>query len=85
VLWDYMQQQPADWLYLFGHPITAPVWVQARVGGVEQWVLVQLLERRVLTYTPANAPAWQVEMGNVGQHYYRWRYQVYTEGRAPWE
>jgi|GEM_PF-4285827 len=85
VLWDYMQQQPVDWLYLFGHPITAPVWVQARVGGVEQWVLVQLFERRVLTYTPANAPAWQVEMGNVGQHYYRWRYQVYSAGSAPWE
>ncbi len=25
-------------------------------------------------YTPSNAPAWQVEAGNVGQHYYIWRY-----------
>lgn len=84
-LWDYMQRQPVDWLYLFGHPITAPVWGRAKVGGVEQWVLVQLFERRVLTYTPANAPQWQVEMGNVGQHYYRWRYMVYTPNTAPWE
>lgn len=64
-----------DWLYVFGYPISDPVWVQVRVGGAMQWVLVQPFERRVLTYTPANASAWQVEMGNVGQHYYRWRYQ----------
>ena len=37
-------------------------------------VLVQAFERRVLTYTPDNAPEWRVEMGNVGQHYYQWRY-----------
>ena len=37
-------------------------------------VLVQAFERRVLTFTPTNSPAFQVEMGNVGQHYYRWRY-----------
>src|SRR5205085_2221786 len=35
---------------------------------------VQLFERRVLTYNPANPPATQVEMGNVGRHYYNWRY-----------
>jgi hypothetical protein len=28
----------------------------------------------VLSYTPTNAPAFQVEMGNIGQHYYQWRY-----------
>jgi hypothetical protein len=28
-------------------------------------VLIQCFERRCLTYTPANAPGWQVEMGNV--------------------
>ncbi|NTU80679.1 MAG: hypothetical protein HGA45_15105 [Chloroflexales bacterium] len=72
--WAYMGRQPADWLFTFGHPITEPVWVRTQIRGVEQWVLVQLFERRALTYTPANAPAWQVEMGNVGQHYYAWRY-----------
>jgi hypothetical protein len=44
------------------------------VGGVELDVLVQLFERRVLTYTPTNPAGFKVEMGNVGQHYYRWRY-----------
>jgi plastocyanin len=44
------------------------------VGGVVKDVLVQAFERRVLTYTPANSPAFQVEMGNVGRHYYLWRY-----------
>ena len=36
--------------------------------------LIQAFERRVLTYTPANPAAFQVEMGNVGRHYYLWRY-----------
>jgi hypothetical protein len=41
---------------------------------------VQLYERRVLTYTPGNSAAFEVEMGNVGQHYFEWRY-----GLRPWE
>lgn len=80
--WRFMGRQPADWLYLFGRPITEAYWVRARVGGAEQWVLVQLFERRTLTYTPANPAAWQVEMGNVGQHYYQWRYG--PPAGAPW-
>ncbi|WP_152541303.1 hypothetical protein [Kallotenue papyrolyticum] len=80
VFWRFMQAQPDDWLFAFGYPISEPYWVRARVGGVETWVLTQLFERRVLTYTPANPRDYQVEMGNVGQHYYRWRY-----GAAPWE
>ena len=36
--------------------------------------LIQLFERRVLTYTPSNPDAFKVEMGNIGQHYYTWRY-----------
>jgi len=35
---------------------------------------VQVFERRVLTYTPGNPPGWDVEAGNVGLHYYEWRY-----------
>jgi len=87
VLWDMMNQrglvyvngsyrtdQIVDWLFAMGYPISEPYWVQCRVAGVEQDVLVQLFERRVLTYTPANPAGWQVEMGNVGLHYYHWRY-----------
>ena len=60
--------------YATGLPITEPYWTRARVGGVEKSVLLQCFERRCLTYTPENPPGWQVEMGNVGRHYYRWRY-----------
>jgi hypothetical protein len=63
------------WEFVMGLPITEPYWVSTKVAGVERWVLVQLFERRVLTYTPSNRPGFEVEMGNVGQHYYRWRYQ----------
>jgi hypothetical protein len=63
-----------DWTYSVGLPLTEAYWVKARVGGIERDVLVQAFERRVLTYTPANSVAYQVEMGNVGRHYYTWRY-----------
>ncbi|MBA3943416.1 MAG: PQQ-binding-like beta-propeller repeat protein [Herpetosiphonaceae bacterium] len=71
-----------DPLYVFGRPITEPYWVRAVVAGDEQDVLVQLFERRVLTYTPHNADPNKVEMGNVGQHYFRWRYHP-NEGCRP--
>ena len=83
LFWDYMGAQPTDWLFAFGHPLSEPVWVRAPIRGVEQWVLVQVFERRVLTYTPANPPAWHVEMGNVGQHYYAWRYAADNHD-PPW-
>jgi hypothetical protein len=60
--------------YATGLPITEAFWTTTLVGGVEKDVLVQLFERRVLTYTPSNAPAYQVEMGNVGLQYLEWRY-----------
>ena len=63
-----------DWIFSIGLPITEPYWTKALVGGVERDVLVQAFERRILTYTPANPAAYQVEMGNVGQHYYTWKY-----------
>ncbi|MDI3341546.1 MAG: hypothetical protein QJR03_13565 [Sphaerobacter sp.] len=63
-----------DWLFVLGYPIADPFWVRAQVAGVARWVLVQPFERRVLTYTPDNPPGWQVEMGNIGQHYWHWRY-----------
>ncbi len=60
--------------YLFGLPVTEPYWVRAEVSGQEKDVLVQLFERRVLTYTTGNPDPFKVEMGNVGLHYYHWRY-----------
>ena len=70
----YQTGQIFDWLSTVGLPLTEAYWVRTEVGGVEKDVLVQLFQRRVLTYTPSNDPQWQVEMGNVGQHYVAWRY-----------
>ncbi len=57
---------------LVGLPITEPAWVRVPVDGQLQDVLVQCFERRCLTYTPDNPDDWQVEMGNIGQHYMAW-------------
>ena len=57
-----------------GLPITEPYWTETLVGGQTKPVLVQLFERRVMTYTPSNPAGFQVEMGNVGSQYYQWRY-----------
>ena len=88
VFWSFMNQngtvyennqftsgQVMDWVFAFGYPITDAYWMRASLGGQETWMLVQAFERRILTYTPTNSAAFQVEMGNVGQHYYRWRYE----------
>jgi len=62
------------WETVVGLPLTEPYWVSAQIGGQRRWVLTQLFERRVLTFTPDNAPEFRVEMGNVGLHYWQWRY-----------
>ncbi|NJM07394.1 hypothetical protein HC891_16235 [Candidatus Gracilibacteria bacterium] len=64
-----------------GYPISEPYWMRVQVNGAT-FVLAQAFERRVLTYNPTNAPAWQVEMGNVGQHYYTWRYETNSGSRG---
>jgi hypothetical protein len=74
VFWTWLNAQPVDWLYAVGLPLTEPYWTQARIDGKDVWVLVQAFERRVLTFNPTNSAAWQVEAGNVGLHYYAWRY-----------
>jgi uncharacterized protein YkwD len=79
VFWnEFNNANHYDWIYAVGHPITDPHWVHTSVNGVDQWVLVQAFQRRLLTFTPGNDPGWQIEMGNVGRHYYSWRY-----GEAP--
>ncbi len=89
VFWDFLHARGpvedgaredtlVDWVFAMGYPISEPFWTRVKVGGVEKDVLVQAFQRRVLTYTPSNPVGWQVEMGNVGRHYYIWRY-----GRQP--
>jgi hypothetical protein len=70
----YHEGALVDWVFTLGYPISEEYWTRIRVGGVEHEVLVQPFQRRVLTYSPDNPSGWQVEMGNVGRHYYRWRY-----------
>ena len=72
----YVKSAVYNPLFVFGKPVTGAFWVKTTVGGKEQPVLFQVFERRVLTYNPANPAAFRVEMGNVGQHYYRWRYEA---------
>jgi hypothetical protein len=72
----FVRGQVYDPLFVFGLPVTGAYWVKVKVAGVERPILFQVFERRVLTYNPANQPAFRVEMGNVGQHYYQWRYPV---------
>ncbi len=71
---SYLAALPIPWLPAMGLPLTEPFWVNVRVGGTPTWVLVQPYERRVLSYTPSNPTGFRVEMGNIGQHYSRWRY-----------
>jgi hypothetical protein len=60
--------------YGTGYPITEPYWANVKVAGVPTDVLIQCFERRCLTFNPANAEGWQVEAGNIGRHYFAWRY-----------
>ncbi len=66
-----------------GRPITEAYWANVKVGGSYQDVLMQCFERRCLTYNPDNAPEWQVEAGNVGRHYYAWRYDRPADSPTP--
>ena len=59
--------------YATGLPVTEAYWATVEVAGTPKDVLTQCFERRCLTFTPDNAPGWQVEAGNVGLHYRDWR------------
>src|SRR5215212_1355541 len=88
VFWTFLNQQGpviengqqvirqliVPWFYASGYPVSDAYWARVKIAGVYQDVLIQAFERRVLTYNPANQPAFQVEMGNIGLHYYDWRY-----------
>ncbi|HEX3722660.1 MAG TPA: hypothetical protein VHV31_07700, partial [Nitrolancea sp.] len=97
VFWDFMNSSGTVYdnggytnaklfnnpFYATGYPLTEAYWTNVLVGGVQKQVLVQVFERRVLTYTPSNPDGWKVEAGNVGQHYYTWRYTDLKQGTAP--
>ncbi len=55
-----------------GYARSEPAAAFFTVGGVKCVIAFQVFERRVLTFTPDNPTAFQVEMGNIGQHYFNW-------------
>jgi hypothetical protein len=64
------------YFYVTGYPISNAYWSWAKIDGKPNvTVLIQLYERRVLTYVPSAPEGFKVQMGNIGQHYYSWRYQ----------
>jgi len=62
-------------LATIGYARSEPFRALVKVAGQEQSVLAQVFERRVLTYTASNPDPYKVEFGNIGQHYYQWRYR----------
>lgn len=75
--WDYMNNGDYDNpYYTTGRPLTEPYWVEAKIGGTPKKILMQVFERRCLTFDPTNQKEWQVEAGNVGLQYYKWRYET---------
>jgi len=65
------------WFFASGLPISEPYWAKAKINGTTTDVMIQAFERRALTYVPSNDPGFQVEMANIGQHYFDWRYRNY--------
>ena len=88
VFWDFMNSSGTTYdgfqygdaklfsnpFFATGLPISEAYWTTVNVGGAPHRVLIQAFERRILTYTPDNPDGWKVESGNVGRHYYEWRY-----------
>src|SRR5690242_9678533 len=90
VFWDFLNAQGTiytggqyttgrindPWFFASGLPVTEAYWANVKIDGKPTDVLIQAYERRILTYIPAyNGTPFNVQMGNVGLHYYDWRYK----------
>lgn len=99
VFWDFLnvkgpvyengavvtKQISEPWFYASGLPITEPYWARVKIAGKpDTLVMVQLYERRVLTYVPSEPqPEFRVQVGNIGRHYHDWRYGQDPERAIP--
>ncbi len=63
------------WFYTTGFAISEPYWANVKIAGKQTDALIQLFERRVVTYVPDAPEGFKVQMGNIGAHYYDWRYK----------
>jgi hypothetical protein len=94
IFWDYLNQQATivqdgqvvqgplfyPWFAVTGYPISEPYWSYVKVEGKYTDVLIQAYERRVLTFVPHLPSPFKVQMGNIGQHYFEWRYSKSQPG-----
>jgi hypothetical protein len=69
------------YFYDTGYPIADAYWAFSTVAGESTPVLIQPFQRRVLTYVPSAPEGFKVQVGNIGQHYYDWRYN--DAGKPP--
>jgi len=63
-----------------GLATSEPFRTTVMIAGTPQSIIAQVFERRVLTYNNNNADPFKVEFGNIGQHYYTWRYVTNAGG-----
>ena len=91
--WDFMQstgpvyeaaryvEEPLfeDRWAMIGLPLTEAYWGRVKYGGKTVDALIQVFERRVLTYMPHEPEGWRVQFANTGRHYVDWRFG----GRVP--
>jgi hypothetical protein len=64
------------YFYVTGYPVSEAYWARVKIENRPNTpVLIQAYERRVLTYVPSAPTGFKVQMGNIGLHYYDWRYR----------
>jgi hypothetical protein len=81
---NFLNKIPGGYLGSMGYPISPAFVANVQVAGVPNvTVAIQAFQRKVLTYTATNPAAFQVEFGNIGQHYYQWRYTAPTPPTPP--
>lgn len=78
VFMDWFKTQTWNWIYIAGYPVSEPYWATVNVAGEPHAVLMQIFERRTITYDPQAPEGFKVQFGNVGRHYYDWRYAAPT-------
>ncbi|MGA7733408.1 MAG: hypothetical protein WCD37_19270, partial [Chloroflexia bacterium] len=74
VFLNWFNTQTWNWIYIAGYPVSEAYWATVQVGGEPHNVLMQIFERRTITYDPQAPEGFKVQFGNVGRHYYDWRY-----------
>jgi len=81
IFYDFIKTLPLPMEQTTGYPISPVIDATVLIGGKPTSVEIQAFERRVLTYNLDTAAHRNtdttltgVEFGNIGQHYFTWRY-----------